>query len=117
MRQSSHQHAKQIREGAQYRRQLATDRGPLGKAPRSLPPGSGQKKLLPQRPLLPRHGRQSSDLIDRPGPDEFDEAEDRRNPVMQKFQELIENLFHDQVPRAPDESAKGSVGFPESGPR
>ena len=58
-----------------------------------------QKKLLPQRPFLPRHRHELADLLDRPSPDDFDETEDRRNPVVQEFQELIKNLFHIQDPR------------------
>src|SRR4029077_11853040 len=83
-----------------------------------------QKKLLPQRPFLPRHRHQLADLVDRPGPDDFDEAENRRNTLMQEFQELIENLFHGQNPEARPHfastsslNAKGSVGFPTSGER
>src|SRR5712664_2811190 len=64
------------------------------KAPRALQPGSEQQNLLQQRPLLPGHGHELGDLVDGPGPDQFDQMEDRRNPLLQEFQELIENLFH-----------------------
>ena len=97
MRQSSHEHAKQMCECAQYCRACLQKLAARSvKRPDHSHKDQDQKKLLPQRPLLPRHGHQPADLIDRPAPDEFDEAEDRRNPVMQEFQELIENLFHNR---------------------
>ena len=98
MRQSPHQHAKQIREGGQYRRTCKQQFAAYPvKRPDHCRQDQDQKKLLPQRPLLPWRARQSADLIDRPAPDQFDEAEDRRNSLMQKCLKLIENLFHNQI--------------------
>jgi hypothetical protein len=95
VRQSSHEHAKQMCEGAQYRC-AGVEELPayLEKRPDHSRQDQDQQNLLSQRPLLPRHGRELADLVHRPHPDELDEAEDGRNPIMQEFQKLIEHLFH-----------------------
>jgi hypothetical protein len=63
--------------------------------------------------LLPWRARQSGDLVDRPGPDQFDETEDRRDTVVQEFQELFENLFHGRTSLLNEcgEAGSGSLKF------
>src|SRR5262249_30275092 len=76
-----------------------------------------QQNLFPDRPFLPRHGHQLADLVDREGPDDLDEMEDGSDPLLQEFQELVEDLFHgrDSVVRttfktSPD-NARSRVAF------
>src|SRR5882757_1461704 len=89
-----------MREGAQYRRTGLQELPARSiKCPDHSRQDQDQKKLLPQRPFLPRHRHELADLVDRPGPDQFDEAEDLRDPFAQEFQELIKNLSHIQDPR------------------
>src|ERR1043166_4600182 len=56
---------------------------------------------LEDRPIAPRHRRQSGDLVDRPGPDQLHEAEDRRNPLLQKMHNLAEYFVHGRFSRFP----------------
>src|SRR5215510_5779845 len=57
-----------------------------------------QENLFQQRPLLPGYGHKFADLVDGPGPDQFDKTKDRSNALLQEFQQLIEDLFHGRVP-------------------
>src|SRR5437016_8553533 len=73
MRQSSHEHAEQMCECAQYRRACVEELpAHLEKRPDHCRQDQNQKKLLPQPPLLPWHIRELADLIDRPHPDALD---------------------------------------------
>ena len=51
-------------------------------------------KLLPERPVFPGRIEQTDDLGARPAPDEPDETENRCNAVLQKLQDLIDDLLH-----------------------
>jgi hypothetical protein len=53
-----------------------------------------QQYLLPDWPFRPWHGHQLADLVDREGPDQLDEMEDCSDPLLQEFQELVEDLLH-----------------------
>jgi hypothetical protein len=50
---------------------------------------------------------QLADLVDRPVPDQLNKSKDRRNALLQKVQELIENLFHRQASLAPEWLSSG----------
>ncbi|HWX58171.1 MAG TPA: hypothetical protein VN024_06620 [Bradyrhizobium sp.] len=99
VRERPHEDAEQMRERAQYlgaRLQKLAARSI--KRPDHCHQDQDQQQLLPQRPLLPRLSCELADLIDRPGPDQLDKAENRCDPLVQKFQEFVENLFHELDP-------------------
>jgi hypothetical protein len=71
-----------------------------------------QQDLLPKRPTIPRHLEYPGYLVDRPGPDEPDKSEDRRDTLLQELQQLIENLLHLRSLRAREEILR-SFSFSE----
>jgi hypothetical protein len=94
-RQCSHQHSQQRGEGGE---------NPLSGIPEFLcglvkckgnsADDKDKKDLFPRGPRLPGNLRQSADLADRPGPDQLHKLENRRDSLLQKLQQLVEELLH-----------------------
>src|SRR5262249_16014698 len=98
--QGVHEHHEQAGEGAEHA--LGAD-PQFPKYLEERPDDGGhdndQQDHLEDRPFGPRYRSELGDLVDRPSPDQFHEAEDCRDGLLQKMQNLAENLMHGRFSR------------------